>query len=135
MWAPAEVRRITARLADATDTGVALEVEAESRLREAVSEAAWAHAVVRLLRAGTGVARVAAAMELSERQLHRRCLHAFGYGPKTVARVLRLQRALDLARSGVPYAETAARSGYADQAHLARDVKDLAGIPLGELTR
>ena len=55
------------------------------------------------------------------------------YGPKTLARVLRLQRALGLARGGVPYAETAARAGFADQAHLARDVRELAGVPLTEL--
>jgi AraC-like DNA-binding protein len=65
--------------------------------------------------------------------LHRRSLTAFGYGPKTLARILRLQRALALARKGVPFAETAARAGYADQAHLARDVRELAGMPLGQL--
>lgn len=65
--------------------------------------------------------------------MHRRSLTAFGYGPKTLARVLRLQRALALARAGVPYADTAARTGFADQAHLARDVRELAGMPLGEL--
>jgi AraC-like DNA-binding protein len=62
--------------------------------------------------------------------LHRISLAAFGYGPKTLARVLRLQRALRLARAGVPFAETAVRAGFADQAHLARDVKDLTGVPL-----
>jgi methylphosphotriester-DNA--protein-cysteine methyltransferase len=65
--------------------------------------------------------------------LHRRSLTAFGYGPKTLARVLRLQRALALARAGVPFVETATRSGFADQAHLARDVRELAGMPLGAL--
>ncbi|MDF3148621.1 helix-turn-helix domain-containing protein, partial [Streptomyces sp. T21Q-yed] len=70
---------------------------------------------------------------LGSRQLHRRCLTAFGYGPKTLARILRLQRALALARGGVTFADTAVRAGFADQAHLARDVKELAGRPLGEL--
>ncbi len=65
--------------------------------------------------------------------MHRRCLTAFGYGPKTLARILRLQRGLALARCGVPFAETAARAGYADQPHLAREVRDLAGTTLGEL--
>ena len=34
---------------------------------------------------------------------------------------------------GMPFAETATRAGYADQAHLARDVRELAGMPLGKL--
>ena len=38
-------------------------------------------------------------------------LDAFGYGPKTLARVLRLQRALDLVRAGTPYAEVADTAG------------------------
>lgn len=85
------------------------------------------------LDAGRSIAATADRLGLSARQLHRRSLTAFGYGPKTLARVLRLQRALALARAGVPFAETAARSGFADQAHLARDVRELAGMPLGEL--
>ena len=85
------------------------------------------------LAAGRSVADTADALGLGARQLHRRALVAFGYGPKTLARVLRLQRALGLARQGVPFAETAALAGFADQAHLARDVRDLAGLPLSEL--
>ena len=53
---------------------------------------------------------------------------------KTLARVLRLRRALALARAGTPFATVAVRAGYADQAHLARDVKALTGVPLGVLT-
>ncbi|MYW10647.1 helix-turn-helix domain-containing protein, partial [Streptomyces sp. SID2563] len=64
------------------------------------------------------------------RQLHRRALTAFGYGPKTLARVLRLQRALALVRAGLPYADAALAAGCADQAHLARDMRDLAGTTL-----
>ena len=90
-------------------------------------------ALVTRLDAGRPVAATADELGLGARQLHRRSLVAFGYGPKTLARILRLRRALALARSGVPYAETAARSGFADQAHLARDVRELAGLPLGRL--
>jgi AraC-like DNA-binding protein len=80
------------------------------------------------------VAAIADTLDLSARQLHRRSLDAFGYGPKTLARVLRMHRALDLARTGVPLAETAFRSGYADQSHLAREVKAFAGVPVTALT-
>jgi AraC-like DNA-binding protein len=50
-----------------------------------------------------------------------------------LARVLRLQRAVALARTGSPFAAVSADSGYADQAHLSREVKALAGVPLGAL--
>ena len=76
---------------------------------------------------------VAAETGLGERQLRRRCEAAFGYGPKTLARVLRLQRALALARAGTPFAAVAADAGYADQPHLSREVRALTGLPLGEL--
>ncbi|MFF3110800.1 helix-turn-helix domain-containing protein [Kitasatospora sp. NPDC057904] len=92
-------------------------------------------AVVASLAAGRSVTATAERVALGERQLHRRSLSAFGYGPKTLARILRLQRALALARSGVPFADTAARTGFADQAHLARDVRELTGMPLTDLVR
>ncbi len=43
---------------------------------------------------GPAVPAMADAIGLSERQLHRRCLSAFGYGPSTLRRILR--------RGGVP---------------------------------
>ncbi|MBT2444980.1 helix-turn-helix domain-containing protein, partial [Streptomyces sp. ISL-36] len=87
-------------------------------------------AVVRRLNAGRPVAETADAVGLGPRQLHRRSLDAFGYGPKTLARILRLQRALALVRAGLPYAEAALRAGCADQAHLARETRALAGTTL-----
>jgi AraC-like DNA-binding protein len=84
--------------------------------------------------AGPGVvSRLAADLGLSERQLQRRCRAAFGYGPKTLQQVLRFQRALRLARAGGRLADVAAVVGYADQAHLARDTRRLAGVPLTDL--
>jgi AraC-like DNA-binding protein len=79
------------------------------------------------------VAALADGLGLSERQLRRRCLELFGYGPKVLDRVLRLERALAAARRGAPFALVAADAGYADQPHLAREVRALAGVPLGEL--
>lgn len=63
-------------------------------------------------------------------RLRRRSLDAFGYGPRTLGRILRLRRALALAGAGMPYAEVAHTAGYADQAHLAREVRALAGTTL-----
>ncbi|WP_308290696.1 helix-turn-helix domain-containing protein [Micromonospora sp. RL09-050-HVF-A] len=82
-----------------------------------------------LLAAGATVTATAAEVGLGPRALHRRSQALFGYGPKTLARILRLRRALTLAGRGVGLAEVAARAGYADQAHFTRDARDLAGVP------
>jgi AraC-like DNA-binding protein len=64
---------------------------------------------------------------LSERQLLRRCLPVFGYGPRRLGRILRMNRAVAAALAGRPLADVAFDCGYADQAHLTRDLHDLAG--------
>jgi len=64
----------------------------------------------------------------SERTLRRHCHEAFGYGPKTLERILRFQRFLGLLPTArAPLAVLAAEAGYADQAHLAREVRRLSG--------
>lgn len=90
-------------------------------------------AMARSLAGGRDVAATAALVGISERQLRRRCLAAVGYGPKTLQRVLRFRRALALARRGEPFAELALAAGYANQSHLANEVRALAGVPLGAL--
>lgn len=79
--------------------------------------------------------RLAARMGMSERTLRRRCLDAFGYGFKTLNRVLRFQRFLGNGAQSFkgPLAEVAARAGYADQAHMTREVQRLCGISPGQL--
>ncbi|GAA0897087.1 MULTISPECIES: helix-turn-helix transcriptional regulator [Streptomyces violaceusniger group] len=136
LWPGPEVRRLAERIAAGqTAADRLLEEAARGRLRTAEPPDPVLAAIVAGVSRGTGVAGIAAAVGLGERQLHRRSLAAFGYGPKTLGRVLRLNRALDLARTGLPFAEVAATAGYADQAHLARDVRALAGVPLGRLLR
>ncbi|MGP4109696.1 helix-turn-helix domain-containing protein [Streptomyces sp. 4N509B] len=110
-----------------------LEAVAARRLVRAPEAEPWRDAAVASLARGRSVAQTADAVGLSERQLRRRSLAAFGYGPKTLARVLRMRRALALARRGVALAEVAAACGYADQAHLAREVRALAGVPITAL--
>ncbi len=128
LWPAAQVRRLAARIEAAPDPRTALEVFALARATDAAPpDPALRHVASRLAE-GAAVAAVADETGLSARTLHRRSLTAFGYGPKTLARILRLQRALGLARTGLPAAATAAAAGYADQPHLARDVRDLAGM-------
>ncbi|MFJ2034194.1 helix-turn-helix domain-containing protein [Streptosporangium sp. NPDC087985] len=103
------------------------------RLRATPGPDPAAPAIAVALRTGRSVGEVAWELGLSERQLHRRSLRAFGYGPKMLQRVLRFQRALRLARRGVALAEVAVASGYADQAHLANEVRRLAGTSMGRL--
>jgi AraC-like DNA-binding protein len=126
VWGSAAARR----LAEAGDPLRALEDAAARRWRP--PDRAMV-AVAAQARAGRPVDAIADSCGLSARQLLRRCTSTFGYGPKLLTRVLRLQRALELARAGTPFAEVAAVAGYADQAHLARDVRSLAGVPLRTL--
>jgi AraC-like DNA-binding protein len=89
--------------------------------------------VAALLGAGRTVAEVAAAVGFSARQLHRRSLASFGYGPKVLARVLRLQRALGSAREGTSLVQAALDAGYSDQAHFAHEVRALTDQTASQL--
>jgi AraC-like DNA-binding protein len=120
-----------AELAAAPDPVAGLEELAARRAAGSPPPDPLAAEVAARLRAGAAVADIARAVGLGPRQLHRRSLDAFGYGPRTLGRILRLRRALALADAAVPYAEIAATAGYADQAHLAREVRALAGTTLG----
>jgi AraC-like DNA-binding protein len=73
---------------------------------------------------------------MSERTLRRRFDESFGYGPKTLDRILRFQRYRRLARQ--PDASTAVlavEAGYADQAHLVRESRRLMGVTPQQLAQ
>lgn len=95
--------------------------------------------VVRRLMPWTAVevATVADEVGLSTSQLRRRCLQALGIGPKALQRTLRFQGFLALAQAGARatgrrgvdgMAGLAVDVGYADQAHLSREVRRLTGL-------
>ncbi|MFE7133511.1 helix-turn-helix domain-containing protein [Streptomyces sp. NPDC057638] len=131
LWGERRTRPLAARVDAAPDPAAAL--EALALTLAAVPDGApdpRTAEIVRLLAAGATVASAASTVGLGARQLHRRSLHAFGYGPKTLARILRLQHALALLHQGRPLATAAAVSGYADQPHLARETRALTGITL-----
>ena len=74
--------------------------------------------------------RLARTIDLSERQAHRHCLAAMGYGPRAFAGIVRFQRFLELADAPGPcsLAVLAAASGHAGQSHLTRESHRLAGV-------
>lgn len=134
LWSPAAARELAERAALASDPAQVLAEAMRRRITDPPDPTAGA--IVRTLEVATGpgaVARLADQLGLSERQLQRRCRAAFGYGPKTLQQVLRFQNALRLARGGDRLALVAALAGYADQAHLARETRRLAGVPLTQL--
>ncbi len=76
------------------------------------------------------------ALEMSERTLRRRFDESFGYGPKTLDRILRYQRFLRLStRSSSPTAIVASEAGYSDQAHLVRESRRLTGSTPRQIER
>jgi AraC-like DNA-binding protein len=68
---------------------------------------------------------------VSARHLRRRFLTAVGYNPKLFQRILRFQRLLALAKThhSRRLGDLALLAGYADQAHMTRDVGEFAGVP------
>jgi AraC-like DNA-binding protein len=71
---------------------------------------------------------LAAAVGWSRKHFTRRFTAEFGIGPKDVARIARFTAAARMARSAEPpgWAEIAAATGFADQAHLSREFKALS---------
>lgn len=133
LWPSSVARRSAELVGGAANPLIGLERLAAERAAAAEPVDPMLRWIVAQLDSGHSVAEVAETSGLGVRRLHRISLAAFGYGPKTLARVLRLQRALALSRAGTPFAETAARTGYADQAHLARDVREFSGMSLRQL--
>lgn len=127
VWSPADARRAADAVARSGAAGLEDVVLARLAQREPDP---MVSPVIDALDAGRSVHDIALSLGLSDRQLHRRSLVAFGYGAKTLGRIRRLQRALALPGSA---AEAAAAAGYADQAHLARDTRELAGVPFSVL--
>jgi AraC-like DNA-binding protein len=117
-------------------TAVAARLPPPAHLDPAVRVAAAGAA-----RPGAAVRDLADRVGVGERQLRRRFADAVGYGPKTLQRVLRFQRFLGLADGAMEdavrpdLARLALDAGYADQAHLTRECRRLAGLTPTELLR
>ena len=71
---------------------------------------------------------LASTLGVSDRHLRRAFAQTVGLGPKTFARMARLQRALGRMRSTSTWTEIAADAGYYDQAHMIAEFRDLLGM-------
>lgn len=86
-------------------------------------------AVIDSSRGNITIDAVAKRIGISRRHLERQFRDHVGLGAKHVARIARIQSALDLLQDDpmMSGAEVAAECGYSDQAHLIRECQDLTG--------
>lgn len=104
---------VTARLENAAETPL---------------EIAWAYDRIIASGGRTRIGSIAERLGWSRKHLAGSFSNAIGIGPKTLSRIVRFNRALGLSRQQtVDWAGIAADCGYADQAHLVREFRDLAG--------
>jgi AraC-like DNA-binding protein len=121
----------------AADSAVSRRAALENWTRQRIAAASDADRLV--LTAGamltrepwTTVDELAGLLDVSGRQLRRRFIAACGYGPKTLQRIMRLQRTLRLVSPPVRFgslADLAVAAGYADQAHMTREFQSIVGF-------
>jgi AraC-like DNA-binding protein len=120
------------RLAEAGGDAARIEI-LEAWLRRMVRRATRPQmdaAVSVIVRSGgrASVDRIAARTGLGVRQIERHFHDQVGLGPKTFSRIVRLQAALARIRQGGPLCDVAVACGYYDQAHMARDFRQLAAM-------
>ncbi|WP_191246611.1 helix-turn-helix domain-containing protein [Amycolatopsis deserti] len=130
---------LTAVLPDAAARAVADSVwrgSFPSALSPRAGDARVRHAVSRIW-GGASLDSVADEVSLTGRQLRRLFTEQVGLGPKALQRVVRFQRFLRSADAARPssLADSAAAAGYADQAHLTRETRELAGVTPAVLVR
>lgn len=134
---PALARRFSTRVADREGLAARLAAATEllaRHLAESPPPDALVRETVRWLAAHPHgrVHDLARALHTSPRHLQRRLLAAAGHAPKTLHRILRFQRLLALAAASGADATLSAlalRAGYADQAHMTRELRELGGRP------
>lgn len=96
--------------------------------RETPAEIAWAYDRIIVSGGRIRVSSLAERLGWSRKHLSGKFSDAIGVGPKTLSRIVRFNRALGLSsQDKCSWADIAADCGYADQAHLVREFRDLAG--------
>jgi AraC-like DNA-binding protein len=91
-----------------------------------------AEAAMRLAEHGSGplptLGSLAAHAGITPRQLRRDFGHWLGVSPGDYRRLVRLQRSLAHIATGHALADVAGAQGYADQAHMSREIRDWTGM-------
>lgn len=132
-----DLARLTDRLANTPAAEGRLDIAQDwliQRLADAQGDPRLDAAFAALARGrGDRVADVADHVNLCRQQLARRFTAAFGLPPRAVSRIGRFQRARRMAAAGraTGWADLAALAGYADQAHLSREFRELSGTSPG----
>jgi AraC-like DNA-binding protein len=109
------------------DAALMARLDPDRMVRPEVSQA-WRRIIA--ARGRVAIAAVADDVGWSERHLNNRFQVETGVTPKALARVTRFQRACRMISSAsASLATVATEAGYYDQAHLARDFRDIAGCP------
>lgn len=124
---PLDAERVSARL-----------VHSASELTEThgAERPPWLAEVLMLaeqLHGALSVGELARHAGVSERTVHRAFLDWVGAGPKQLLRALRIREAVRRAQGAAAPAEIAAELGFADQAHLCREMRELWGTTPGRL--
>jgi AraC-like DNA-binding protein len=136
LWGAKPVRELTERISDASTAAALLQQAILDRLSYVDKIDPVVTDAVREFETPRPVAVpvIADRYGLSERQFRRRFVAAVGYGPSTLAGVLRLGRAMRLCTASArPTVDVAFAVGYADQPHMIREMRRLAGVTPGEL--
>lgn len=114
------------------------EVLTERALGVGAPHATASHAL-RLIEGAHGdvlIEDVAQTCGVSTRTLHTLLTTEVGLGPKQVARIARIRRAIELIRAGAgPLSSISLGSAFSDQAHLSREFRQLLGLTPRALAR
>jgi len=81
------------------------------------------------------VAAMGAAAGMGPRRLQRWFARHVGVPPRHYLRLLRFQKAFEQVPDAASLADHAAALGFADQAHMAREFREMAGVPATQARR
>jgi AraC-like DNA-binding protein len=109
----------------------------EQSLCERASRLATPRLLPLAVRGMPSAAVACAGLGVSARQLERICLAETGLTPRELRRIQRFQRSLRLIEThpGAPFAACAQAAGFADESHLCRDFRAIAGVTPGAFRR